>query len=234
MKKTYGFTIIELLLGLSIFSIIIVLVYSVFYNGLKLEKRANQNESMLHEARMMLGLMEKEFENMTTYNFEGSNEDKQSFEGREDSIQFVLAFEQGLKVVRYSLENKNQSVLYQTIIGETYSKNMDTITKQRQSQSSYVLIRSEQNFVSFLSGSNKGAEKEILLTQLESDSFQFSYGKIEGEEVSYLDEWEDARIPSIIKISFSVFDSTKGESVVFEKAVLIPIGALEDEEIEDE
>ena len=101
MQKTKAFTLVELLLGLTIFSVIGLCVYSVFSGGIRLSGASERQGKIYREARLSFSLMAKEIENMLPYDFSNSYQDKNAFLGEEKQITFLIGNDDGLKAVSY-------------------------------------------------------------------------------------------------------------------------------------
>ena len=80
MRK--GFTLIELLIALSFFSVVMVVVGSVFGTGILAWKRGEEEGAVYQEARLTLERMAFELRNALPY--EGA-----PFEGKEETLSFV-------------------------------------------------------------------------------------------------------------------------------------------------
>ncbi len=91
-KNKNAFTLIELILGLSIFSIISLCLYGVFSGGIQVNRKSKNQNDFYREIRMSFSLMEKELENMVSYGFSAARyEDKSSFMGSDNQISFINA-----------------------------------------------------------------------------------------------------------------------------------------------
>ncbi len=75
-KNNHAFTLIELLLGLSIFALIALSVYSVFWGGMRMTRKAKHLNPIYREMRLALDLLSVELENMVPYDFSGSTPQK--------------------------------------------------------------------------------------------------------------------------------------------------------------
>ena len=152
-RSILGFTLLEVLLGLTIFGMIAACVYSTFAGGIRLSRSAERQGKVYREARWALDVISKDLENMIPYDFSNSYKDRQAFEGSEDKITFFLPGKDGLRVVSYFLASDDPGAIYKIIIGRTYSKNV-TVTNQDQAGGIRVdtLIRKERSFADYLNG----------------------------------------------------------------------------------
>ena len=97
MNKKNGFTFIELILAITIFSIIAVSIYSVFRAGVRLWSRTNPVIQANQSTRYFFNTISKDLKNSVSYNvgsttvktFGSSDEKNVNFEGAEQKISFI-------------------------------------------------------------------------------------------------------------------------------------------------
>ena len=99
--KRNGFTFIELIISVTIFSIVIVAVYGVFYMGIRSWKRA-QGEKSLQEIRLVFLKMEKELKN--TFFFSDAK-----FKGTSKNMSFPLVISDEVYTITYSVNEDEYS-----------------------------------------------------------------------------------------------------------------------------
>jgi prepilin-type N-terminal cleavage/methylation domain-containing protein len=68
-SKMRGFTLIEILLGLTIFAVIGLSLYTTFANGIQLSRQSEQLENLYREARWTYDILAADLENMVSYQF---------------------------------------------------------------------------------------------------------------------------------------------------------------------
>lgn len=224
-----GFSLIELLLALSIFAVIAFCIYNTFWAGIKMNERAGRDQKIYRQARTALDLMSRELENMVAYSLTESYPDKTSFQGNDKKITFIIPDREGLKVVSYYLVYPEGKSVLTTIIGRHYSKNVAvTITQQEGLQENY-LVREEKSLAEYLAGvSDEKSEVQVIATNVREDSLKFSYGYMEDEEkniYSWKSDWSFADIPAAVRVELEfLLPGKKKHSVTFQKDVLIPSG----------
>jgi type II secretory pathway pseudopilin PulG len=231
MKLTKkSFTLLELLLGLSIFALISLCIYSVFSGGLQLNDRSQRQGEIYREARWSLTLMAKELENMVPYDFANSYPDLAPFVGGKDSISFILSTGEGLKVVGYYLASPQRDAIFQTIIGSTYSKNVTVTNKFVESTQAQYLVRSEKDFVAYLNDQSlEDAEIEVISQNVKDGGLRFSYGFLQDEEstvVFWQDSWSFNDIPLNVRIEIDFLYPEEERVLTTQRDVLIPPGYL--------
>lgn len=225
-SRQNGFTLIEVLLGISIFSIIAMAVYGTFSGGIRVSHHAGIKNQIYREARWTFDLMARELENMVPYDFSNSYTDRTAFMGSSDEIKFILPTGDGLKVITYALLEPEWGSVHQVIIGRTYQKNVDIISDSGAEEEIDFLVRREMDFADYLAG-NTDQKEEIISSHVQRGSleFQFGYYNQETNERFWEDTWQNNYIPSniLIKINF-VSDSDNSEVIKLQRKVLVSSG----------
>lgn len=112
MKRT-GFTLLEVIISVTIFSIIITAVYGAFYMGIKTWRRGREERS-LQEVRLGLLKIQKELKN--TFFF---SDPRASFTGTEHKMVFPLNISDGdrevVSIVTYRIDTDAQTELKEFI-----------------------------------------------------------------------------------------------------------------------
>ena len=231
LKRKTSFTLIELLLGLAVFSIVALSVYSVFSSGLRLSRHSENQSDIYREARLVFGLFANELERMVPYNFGNSYNDKFAFLGKKDEITFLTPSDEGLKVVTYYLVSPEYGKVYETRIGQRYSKNVAMILKEERSRRVRYLLRKERLLLDYLNGDPEGrSQTEIISTKVLEGGLTFSFGYLENQdsqEIVWKEEWKKNYVPSDIKVKIDfLMDEKSGKALSLEKDILVPPGFL--------
>ncbi len=224
-RRLKAFTLIELLLGLTIFSMIALIIYGTFSGGLLINERSEGQGEVTRESKISLELMAKELENMVPYDFSVSSAEETAFKGEENKISFIVPTDNGLKRISYYLLSPEQRQIKTTVMGKTYKKNVSVITKQEETSRLKYLVREEADFKSS-GNSSQDTQIEILATHVTEDGLRFSYAYIEDEtsqEITWKNEWKLQDIPLSVRIEINFLKSSKGDLRVV-KDVLIPSG----------
>ena len=229
MKNKKGFTLIEVVLGLSIFALTALTFYAVFSNGLRINERAATSEQLYRELRWSLDTLTLDLENMVPY--EGYNSGVGAFEGTEQTISFIRPTAEGLKVIRYSLQSPEQTKVFETRIGERSSKNKPIIINYTEEEKIEFLIREEQPFAQSSDGkADVPSEPEVLSTHIQPGSLRFSYG-YRGEEgqapgLTWKDDWKDIHFPSLVRVELAFVEPGQTQvALSVKKEILIPAGS---------
>lgn len=236
MKKQ-AFTLIELLLALVLFSIIGLALYSVFASGIKVSKMSNDDVAVYREARWALEIIARDLENMTAYHTSKDEDVSSGFLAQENAITFILRTPQGLKQVKYYLENPQSATVHKTLIGNTYAKNVDVVFEQTHYQQVNYLLREENALVSaFNEEEGESFEREMIASNIKPEGLRFSFGYQKGEEnVSYewKKDWEQEGVPANVRVEldFLIMDEKEQKTLEVYKDVFIPHGVYGAENI---
>jgi prepilin-type N-terminal cleavage/methylation domain-containing protein len=241
-----GFTLLELLLGISLFSVVAVCIYSTFWAGVKLSRRSENEGGSYREAHWALEIMAKDMENTVPYDFSSSYPGKTAFEGGENKITFMTSSQDGLKAVSYYLVSPEETRIHQVVVGAVHRKNVGVTVRDERARRPYCLVREERDFVDFLQGGpDGGGTSEVMASNMQEDGLKFSFGYLkEGEDRLYVwkDTWQNPYPPRAVRVEMDFFidggDGTGGsaeptaaegtakqETVRLDRRILIPHGA---------
>lgn len=229
-KKNSAFTLIEILLGFLIFSIILVVLYSTFFSGMKIEERSVRDAAAYHQAKMSLDMMGRELEEAVMFNFENFSLERKAFEGSQNKISFLTPGKNGLVRVSYYLEDKDITRVHQTLIGGRYQKNVQATDLTSEAVPPLCLVRSEEPLVDLLvEGGNGSQVQEILFDNVRRDSFGISYAYLEsaGENprLVWKNAWANEYIPSGVRFELTIEPFKKADPPLhIKKDVYIPAG----------
>ncbi|MBL7156751.1 MAG: prepilin-type N-terminal cleavage/methylation domain-containing protein [Candidatus Omnitrophica bacterium] len=209
MRKK-AFTFIELLVALTIFSIIAASIYYTFNAGIRIWQRGNSIIEDNQRLRIFFDAVSKDMQNAAA-NFAREADFSIEYEWLNDSVAFpsviniydnnVISRE--LAKVAYRFDNANGKL---TRIQATLKDGF----------------------------SESGGEEETLLEGLKSLAFEYCYESPVAEgEYEWRDEWEfDDKIPRGVKIKLTLKDELRETEKTFENIILIPTGKLGKEEEE--
>ena len=191
-----GFTFIEIIISITIFTLIITTVYSVFYLGMKTWQRGEDRKS-LKEIRLSLLKIDKELKNSFYFS-------KIPFKGTDEEMTFPLSAASGETEKIYTV---------------TYVVDSDERTGLR------GLVRKKKIFSeSFLEG--EPGETEIVFPLMRSIDFEYGYEMPGGSsDFDWLADWDAAtqnKFPSGIRVSFELPDTKE----FYAKTIFIPHGEL--------
>ncbi len=178
-RKQPGFTLIELMVSLAIFSIISLAVYATFASGIGAWRRARGFSSVYQTARLLLSDIAHELKNAVMIS--GSE-----FVGAPQKISFL--------VLRQSP--------YMTGRPGNHAITRVTYEVRRASSGYYSLVRLE---ASDIENPKEQGEPELMAGAISNLDFQYTYKNSEGEIQPWKDLWDvDDAIPLGVKISLMI------------------------------
>ncbi len=130
MKKNSAFTLIEILIVVSIFSLLIISVYSVFRTGLASNEKIEKAGRFFQGVRLSMNLMETDLKNAFNYSKADSN-----FIGSNNSVQFSAVCD----------EYEKSGAIYSDIKHIGYELSDDSLI--RKSKSSIGIPKEEEIWV---------------------------------------------------------------------------------------
>lgn len=228
LNNQSAFTLVEVFLGLLIFSIIGYTVYSVFYSGVKLSKRAEAIGAVHRQVFWSLETLSRELENMAGYDFSGSYPKETAFAGEADQLRFLLATDDGLRVIRYYLDVPEDSEVHKVVIGRRSDHNVGIVQSRTKEKRITNLMREEIPLTDFLN--RVDGEREIMCDLVEEDGLKLFYGyrsKTEGSDtVRWEDEWELPALPAGVRIELTLANPDDPQTPVrFRRDVFVPTGS---------
>ncbi len=230
MKKRKGFSLIELLLALAIFSVIALSLYSTFAAGIQLNKRSEDIQKVYREVRWALETMVKEFENAATYDFSASYPGQTPFRGNDDTVTFLLPTGEGLKFISYYLHDPDRGEVHTVEIGAAYSRNVPVIVRSHEDPRLTYLVREERSFIDYLqSPDSHNGQIEILCTQVKNEGLKFTYAFLEGKEenqrIVWRAPWTLPYVPSGVHLELTFIDPTLSQKeITWPRDIIIPTG----------
>ena len=233
-----GFTLIEALLGLSIFSIIALCLFGAFRGAMQIQQRAGDQNTM-REARWTFLRMNQDLKNMAPYDFSGSIPSMRACAGARDKISFLKLSDQGLSVVSFYLAPPGKIFVHKTLIGKKHRGNRKEVLTTQESSPTMLLIREESPLIDYwqtclpclagrrAAGKEKevdSEDREILSADIKKDGLEFSYEQETPEKVTRKDFWDQNGLPSGVRVRliFQTQDSQKNLELV--EDVFIPSG----------
>ncbi|MDX9701445.1 MAG: hypothetical protein RBU23_00220 [Candidatus Auribacterota bacterium] len=216
-----NFTLLELLIALSLFATIMVSLYSALSVGIVAWKRGDQGSNLHQRARIILDTMVTDIRKCVYFDYI-------QFLGQANEVYFPVA----IPVTKVT--SKDKTVFDTSIFKITYF--MDKTSYRHKYKS---LMRLQETFLKSLDESRR--EAKVLSDDIDELSFQYIYIKSK-EEIEMLSEfdsplyWETDwkvknKIPRSVKIKLVLVDQpgTSDENkITFERTVFIPIGTFEE------
>ncbi len=174
-QASQGFTLVEVIISLTVFSLVILLIGSGFRLGIKAWQKGEAETLETQKLRALSSLMYQQLKSAFPYEIEVDDEKVVVFKGERDSILFVTTFVDpdtgGFKWVKFSYKDKNL-VYYEGIMPDK----------------------------SFLDKTEK--DEEIIDSDISEFEFNFFTSDEEGWTDSW--EMND-KIPSAVKVKIAFF-----------------------------
>ena len=219
MRRHKGFTLLELLLALSIFSIIAVCLYSVFAGGIRVWRKQEEGFKYAHTTRLALDRMAKELRNAINYSVPATTgmgaEDNQGlrFIGEKDKFSFITVTDGEIAKVSYLFSAK----------GGENARFQNGVLKR-------IIVLQKEGF------KEENQKEDVLVADIDELSFEYAYeGEGKDSPAIWADSWGEegqAKIPKGVRVTLEFDKGAKDQNKkeIFRKTVFIPTGSLEKKE----
>jgi prepilin-type N-terminal cleavage/methylation domain-containing protein len=210
-KRTPGFTLVELLLGLIIFALVAGSLYGMLYNGIKLDGKSQYIHKTYNEARIAFDAFARELPNAISYDFSASYPEQVAFAGREKELTFILPTDQGIYAVHYYAGRPDMGNVSKTILAGVVKNLRSAGSSSRQEAPVDFLMRQQSPLPDYLS--KKETEAEVISAGLMKAGLSFEYGvhaKDErapgGPELLWQQNWQKPSLPEAVRVTLTLFD----------------------------
>lgn len=185
----YGFTLVEVLIGLTLFSLILVMIFSGLYTSARSwdagEKAINSND----EARLILSFLRKQINQAVPILYVNDRKYEALFNGENHSLRFVSRLpayrgEGGLHLGTFSvIKNNNESVL-------TFNyRTLDTSTDP-------------------FNEPDEGSTTVTLIEHVDSIELEYFGNKKDDEDPRWYTEWShESRLPDLVRFHILAEDN---------------------------
>ncbi len=229
-----GFTFIEVLMALLIFSIIAISLYSTFSMATSAWRKAEDANRIYREAKWCLDEISRSLKNTEFFDFSQNYPDLKLFDGQADKISFLVVSDSRLKRVSYSLAKQDSARVYKIVLGRRGRMPEKLLADYRRSAERLVsLEKKSQDFLNSLSGQNDGAQISSLTSLVKEGGLKFSYAYKTTESNSletfaWNDKFESQNeIPKAVQINLTLINPKNlKQEKTFTKIVFIPTGEL--------
>lgn len=227
-----AFTLLETLLGLTIFAVIGVSVYNTFATAIRLNRQADAITQLYRDGAGTIHQMAADLESAVAYDFSGSYPEKKMFSGDATGMEFIVPTGKGLMAVKYGLNKPDAGKVHTVRIGKRFKKNTAQVVSETQGGEYFDLRYSERPLAESLNGAADEADPgEVLIASVLEKNVRFSYAYQEGEgesaKIIWKDSWDGNTIPAGVKIVLTLPNPQKptAQPVTFERLVFIPTGS---------
>ncbi|HQP11615.1 MAG TPA: hypothetical protein PK470_02525 [Candidatus Omnitrophota bacterium] len=228
-------TFLEILLALSLVSILAGSLYATYAAGLQIHKRAQKLEQWSRSAFWSFDAMARDLENMLPYHSPAESAEALDdfFEGTSSGLKLLCAGEDGLIEVRYFLQEPDYGTVHKVIVGGRTAHVSTPVTIETNADGRVqCLVREERPFPS---GGGEavlplGEGLEILNRYVLKDSLKFFFAETSrgaaSDEVLWEPSWEKPDFPSLVRIEMTLVNPQDlEETVTLRRDVFIPAGA---------
>ena len=237
-NQKLGFTMIEMLIALGIFSVIALGLYGVFWNAIQINQRAEVVNGVYREARWSSERLMQDLENIIPYNFGSGYSKEKSFISEDNKITFVTSGADGIKVVSYYSDTPDFGSIFQVEVEDRGEQRQSVISGSMQSEHTDFFVREEYSLIDYLQFTSlDSAEKEVLSIHLKSKGLKFWFAYKERSEgsgtVVWRESWNENYPPYGVRVEMTFFTGLEGEEdIVLTRDVLIPSGTWGESKIE--
>lgn len=213
-KKLFSrqsFTLVELLISITIFALAGTAVYSVFASGMVAWRRGNKDKTYTRKIRLATELMARDLKN--TFDFS-----EIPFEGEESSVRFAALISNELDLGDESSKKYNE-------VGRVayfFDKEKKTLCKEEKNFPDIIQDK-EESFD--IQKKEEDAKVKVLFEHLSGLEFSYCYLDNATGNYKWKDDWkkeEQDSIPVAVRIKIELKKEMNQED--FERLVFIPIG----------
>ena len=227
-QKRAGFSVIELILGLSIFAVMASSVYMIYANAVRIDAQSRRLGDLSSESYWVLKAFEEDVENMVAYRYrkEGTDEQHVAFIGEEDSMSFVTEGDDALQWVSYRLESQPSGTVQQTLLGKRLRKNEDQILEEERTEKRReTLTRRTAPFKGLPPQDTDPLSSEILTKNVATQGIKFFYaGSALKNGLSWKSQWQELGVPAAVRVVIRMVDENSFQVLELTKDILVPVG----------
>lgn len=180
-----GFTLLELMISMTIFSVIVLIIFGAMRLGYRSIEKAEKTTEFLERMRTTLNIIDSQFQSQIPLTYEENGEKKLYFVGQKESVQFssnysVWSGQRGYVKVMYNVE---------------------------QDANGRIALYVTENTISI-----DNSRKTMLLQGFEGISFQYFFKDPLNEAGEWRNEWtETLSLPD--KVAINIFDRSRKVSM---------------------
>lgn len=227
-REDNGFTLLELIISLTILTVIVVLTFATIRIGMKAWEKGDEKTEFLYRMKYLVNLLDKEISSILPYYFFENDESKDTilaFQGLQNSIRFISSLDSndpsisagGLREVSFYLESNEENKEKRLIMTEG-------------------VIRPDQSFGKI----NQNKVRSIILST-DVSKLKFKYYKLKRDynykKNAYVGEWLDnythgketsnnTKLPRAIEVTLTMETKKKGIDKAIETFYLPPLIVL--------
>jgi len=237
VKLINGFTLVELLLGLAISTIIGLSVYNMFWQAMKLDDKMRHVHESYTEVLMADYALSHDLENAIKLDFSGSYPDAKNFDGQKTEFSFLTKTPKGIKHVRYYSGLLNGAVA-KSMIGRVVNESSNLASSATGALPIEFLLRQESSLADWLNETTSNTSTQIIAAGFKKESFNCQYASfskdlhaVGSKGIDYTDTWDKNGLPLVVSCNFVLYDPKKPEEgLAFKRDIFLsPVLSYHDE-----
>ena len=223
-----GFTVMELIVVLGITAVMAGSVYRIYTNALKIDIESRSISDSLLRSYMIFKSMDDDLGRGIAYRvtLPGDSNPSLVFEGTSKTLAFVKETPEGLRWIRYALDEPEKVVIQGTYIGKRYTKNEDQDLKvSQQAEANQWFIRQETPFEGLSPAEMDKVGKEILSKNIKAQGIKFYYAQPSATSgLTWVETWHEFNLPAAIRVDVRLTPGSSDRVLEFSKVILLPTG----------
>ena len=228
MKK--GFTLVEILLAMSITAIIGVTIYNMFWSAVKMDEKMRHVHDDYMEMLMADQSLSHDLENTINLNLIASYPDAVIFDGQKNELSFLTQTPKGIRRVRYYTGFSDQDGVAKSMIGRVVNS-----SNNKKDLPFEFLLRDEKSMADWLNETVNDASTQIVAVGLKKGSFNCRYAlfvqnlhTLGAKGIAYQDTWDEKGLPMFVSCRFVLYDPPNiPQGLMFQRDIfLAPLGRV--------
>lgn len=212
-----GFTLLELIIAITIFSISAIAIYTSFNVGIHAWRKADDSYKLRQQARHAFNAIARDLRSSLSFTLKGPDDLlMDSFEGSLNKVSFWRS-------VR-AQDSKSKVISKITYIVEEDKK--ADLNNEKGTKSLYRILQSYEEFI----GGEEGI-KSLLVAGVSDLKIEYAY--LANEKIEWGEEWkkQGSKIPFEVRVSLSFPSLNEDEVVEFSEKIIIQTGSLVEKKV---
>jgi prepilin-type N-terminal cleavage/methylation domain-containing protein len=205
IRTSAAFTLIEVLLAISLFGLIAATLFSVYHNGVMISRKGKAATQAQMEWMWALNAFRDDFQSAVPFVTDGWSIEFVPFDGQPDRVAFVMASEGALWWVQHYGRREDQDEVFATRLGVRSERNVRIETGETSDSDSgaeWVWLRSIQPLSTAVRG-EAPEDVEILVRGLTvPPSWSFFKKNIQQDGV-WVPDWQGDKHPQGVALKTS-------------------------------
>lgn len=199
MRSNRGFSVLELILALLLMSIVLLTVYSAYFQFIYAQDKASSTAQRFIDMTGGVAMITRDLTNIIHFDFSLSYPKQPAFSGKPERITFFSKQDTGIMAIEYDVVSLNQ--IYENTDDSIFKRFLEHAYEDVLDQNHFVVIRKIAPYQMYLQ--NKQWEKKRVLFPPFADSnavhWRFKTTTEEGRIV-WVREWAQEEGPDAVKL----------------------------------